>query len=127
MANENGKSEDRKLGLERGITRRDFVGGSLIGAGTALLAMNSPATARRAQAAEFALGHTMPTPLAGLDATLSGYGGIGDYASSNGNTYAEINAAHALRKALRRVVEPGTEAMVNGCATGHVTRQQSLE
>ncbi len=97
MANENGKSEDRKLGLERGITRRDFVGGSLIGAGTALLAMNSPATARRAQAAEFALGHTMPTPLAGLDATWSGYGGIGDYASSNGNTYAEINAAHALR------------------------------
>ena len=35
-------------------------------------------------------------------------------------------AAHALRKALRRVVEPGTEAMVKAPADGYTLLQVAL-
>ena len=38
------------------ITRRDFVGGTLVGAGSALLGMGSPAALRTAQA------QTVPSP-----------------------------------------------------------------
>lgn len=83
---------DRKyLGLESRITRRDFVGGTLLGAGAALLAMRAPGVLRAAGA------QTLDVPLTGLGADWTGPGGIGDYAASNGNTHAVVNAGHALR------------------------------
>ena len=63
------------------MTRRDFVGGSLIGAGTALLGMASPAAIRNARA------QTLPAKMTGLGPDWTGPGGIGDYARSNGNTH----------------------------------------
>ena len=80
-----------------GITRRDFVGGTLLGTGAALLGMHSPAAMREAQAKEYALGKTMPLPLQGLTSKWTGPGGIGDYAKSNGNTHEVVNAGHAVR------------------------------
>lgn len=89
------RNEEIALGLDTGITRRDFVGGTLIGTGVALLGMHAPFMVRSACAA--------PNPqlvgaqLTGLDPEWTGPGGVGDYARSNGNTHVEVNAAHALR------------------------------
>jgi spermidine dehydrogenase len=60
------------------ITRRDFLNGALLGAGALLL--------------------ELPAPLRLFAQTQPGYGfsGIGDYASSNGNTAAVLNAYRAI-------------------------------
>ncbi|MBI5640019.1 MAG: NAD(P)-binding protein [Nitrospirae bacterium] len=60
------------------ITRRDFLNGALLGAGALLL--------------------ELPAPLKLFAQSQAGYGfsGIGDYASSNGNTSAVINAFKAI-------------------------------
>jgi spermidine dehydrogenase len=71
------------------MTRRDFVGGTLVGAGAGLLAMGSPAAIKQAQA------QTVASPMTGLGPDWTGPGGIGDYAHSNGNTHEVVNAAHA--------------------------------
>src|ERR1700736_6121425 len=84
-----------------GLPRRDFVGGSLVGAGAALLGMASPAAIRTAQA------QTVASKMTSLGPDWSGPGGIGDYARSNGNTHEVVNAAHGgirnqeVDKALR--------------------------
>ncbi len=72
-------NDDRELGLGETITRRDFVNGVLAGAGAALLYAPVAADAQ------------------GLTDAFTGYGGVGDYARSNGNTAPVVNAAHALR------------------------------
>lgn len=82
---------------DRKITRRDFIGGTLVGAGAALLTMGAPAALRAGEGNAFRLGRSMPMPLAGLTPEWTGYGGVGDYATSNGNTHEVLNAAHALR------------------------------
>ncbi len=96
---------DEKMGRAKGdtpmeITRRDFVGNTLIGSGVALLSAGAPLNAMGmgtdAQPG-FNLGNTMPLPLTGLDKSWTGYGGLGDYATANGNTHAVVNAAHTLR------------------------------
>ncbi|TAN39460.1 MAG: NAD(P)/FAD-dependent oxidoreductase [Nitrospirae bacterium] len=56
------------------MTRRDFLNGMLLGAGALLLELPAPRSL-------FAQSHPLP-----------GFGGTGDYASSNGNTAAVINA-----------------------------------
>lgn len=89
--------EQRDLGFNKTVTRRDFVGGSLLGAGAALLTTQAPGLMRQSAAAEFKLGRTMPTPLAGLGPEWTGPGGVGDYARANGNTHEDVNASHALR------------------------------
>lgn len=71
------------------VTRRDFIGGTLVGAGAALLGMAAPGTIRQAQA------QTLPIPMTGLGPDWTGPGGIGDYARANGNTHEVVNAAHA--------------------------------
>jgi spermidine dehydrogenase len=63
------------LGLDAPISRRDFLNGSLAGAGSALALAASAATAD----------------------TFTGYGGVGDYSSANGNTWPVVQAAHRLR------------------------------
>ena len=70
------------------VTRRDFVGGTLLGAGAALLNMASPGAIKAAAA------QTVPSKMTGLGADWTGPGGIGDYARSNGNTHEVVNAAH---------------------------------
>lgn len=89
-------AERRRLGLDARITRRDFVNGALVGAGSALLGASSsdvPAsTGARPLSAEPAPG----APAGGTD-TFTGYGGVGDYARANGNTWPVVQAAHRLR------------------------------
>ena len=53
-----------------GMTRRDFVGNTLIGSGVALLTASAPMTAMGMDVsaqAKFRLGTTIPLPLTGLD------------------------------------------------------------
>lgn len=63
------------------ITRRDFLNGVLVGSGAALLTSRGNATP--------ALGEVGPD--------WYGYGGVGDYAPSHGNTPEVVNTAHRLR------------------------------
>ena len=80
-----------ELGLDMPITRRDFVGNTLVGAGAGLLATKSPAL----PAAGDNSGRQISFAPLGPDWT--GPGGIGDYAGANGNTHEVVNTAHALR------------------------------
>ncbi|HXT17245.1 MAG TPA: NAD(P)-binding protein [Gemmatimonadaceae bacterium] len=65
------------------ITRKDFLNAALLGVGAALLRAPAP------------LGATPPAE--GLADGWTGPGGIGDYASSNGNTKPVMDAAHKIR------------------------------
>jgi spermidine dehydrogenase len=69
---------DDPLGMNAPIERRDLLNSTLLAAGAALLQSVAP----------FKL-------LAEEDWT--GYGGIGDYASSNGNTHEVMSAGHQIR------------------------------
>ncbi|MCC7413555.1 MAG: FAD-binding protein [Gammaproteobacteria bacterium] len=66
------------------ITRRDFLNGALLGAGAGLLARSPPG---------LGAGPVYARP----GADWYGYGGIGDYAASHGNTPDVVATAHALR------------------------------
>jgi len=93
-----GGPERRRLGLDARITRRDFVNGTLVGAGAAVLGASSSAaavvskSARLRAASEPATGAPPPA-----EDTFTGYGGVGDYARANGNTWPVVQAAHRLR------------------------------
>src|ERR1700735_4265042 len=96
------RSEDDRLGLGGEITRRDVVNGALAGSGAMLLA-------GRAQAA--------------ATDVFTGYGGVGDYASSNGNTLPVMRAAHGIRDGLYSdanppEAEPFDLVIVGGGPTG---------
>jgi spermidine dehydrogenase len=85
--------ERRRLGLDARITRRDFVNGALVGAGAAVLGV-SPSD--EAVASAGARGKSASVPPA-RDDTFTGYGGVGDYARANGNTWPVVQASHRLR------------------------------
>jgi spermidine dehydrogenase len=85
------RPEDKELGLDTPITRRDFVGGTLIGAGAGLMA----ATPKGLLAGKDISVQQPGFSTLGPDWT--GPGGIGDYALANGNTHEVVNTAHALR------------------------------
>jgi spermidine dehydrogenase len=99
------------------ITRRDFVGGTLVGAGTALLGMASPAAIRTAEA------QTVASKMTALGPQWTGPGGIGDYAHSNGNTHEVVNNAHGgirnqeFDKLLRTATDTGErpDIIIIGC------------
>jgi spermidine dehydrogenase len=84
------------LGMNQGITRRDFLNATLLASGGLLLNPLSPADL---------LAEKMPArPSPGLnpgsdtnDDVFTGYGGVGDYANSNGNTLAVLTAGHQIR------------------------------
>ena len=88
-----------KGAIDGAITRRDFVGGTLVGSGAALLGASAPGVLSNAQAAgqtrEFP--QTIPAPLNDLDDAWTGPGGVGSYAKSNGNTHRVVNQAHTFR------------------------------
>ena len=68
------------------ITRRDFLGSTLLGAGAALLDGVTPARILAAAAED----------------DWTGYGGIGDYRRSNGNTLEVLQAGHKMRDGAYR-------------------------
>jgi spermidine dehydrogenase len=78
--------EDKALGMgtgpEQGITRRDFLNATLLASGSVLLNPISPAELWAVNAA---------------DDDWTGYGGVGDYAKSNGNTTAVMETGHQIR------------------------------
>jgi spermidine dehydrogenase len=76
--------------LSSDISRRDFVNGSLVGVGSALLGSATPSKG------------ATPDPAAVLNDAWTGYGGVGDYASSNGNVASVRDAAHLIRDGLTR-------------------------
>ena len=61
-------AESSNLGMEANITRRDFLGSALLASGSALL------------------GGVAPAELLAQNDDFTGYGGIGDYSTANGNT-----------------------------------------
>lgn len=69
---------DEKLGLNEGITRRDYLNSTLIASGGALLS------------------GACPMELLG-QSDWNGYGGVGEYSNSNGNTYEVMTEAHKIR------------------------------
>lgn len=71
------------------ITRRDFVGGTILGAGAALLSAKAPGfLAATAQA------QTTGLSMTDIGDDWTGPGGVGDYAGKNGNTAEVVRAAH---------------------------------
>jgi spermidine dehydrogenase len=70
---------DGALGMNAGITRRDFLGSTLLASGALLLEGIAPNEL-----------------LAGGD-EFSGYGGVGEYSRSNGNTLEVLLAGHKMR------------------------------
>ena len=83
-------AERRRLGRDRRITRRDFVNGAL-----AVLGSSTEAVARAASAPPGE--RRAPASAATAADTFTGYGGVGDYARANGNTWPVVQAAHRLR------------------------------
>jgi spermidine dehydrogenase len=67
--------------MDSSITRRDFLGSTLLGAGATLLDGLTPAQILAASAQD----------------DWTGYGGIGDYRFSNGNTLEVLQAGHRMR------------------------------
>lgn len=82
--------EQRELGMDREITRRDFLNSIALGAGSALMGAAAPALAQRAGE------RTDPETVA---RAWTGPGGVGDYARSNGNTWDVVAAGHGIRDA----------------------------
>jgi spermidine dehydrogenase len=84
---EGNSSGDKALGMEieQGVTRRDFLNATLLASGSLLLNPVSPAQLLAANAPED---------------SWTGYGGVGDYANSNGNTRAVLDAGHQIRDGL---------------------------
>jgi len=73
---------DEKLGMQTPITRRDFLGSTLLASGALLLDSVTPEELL-AQGDEF-----------------TGYGGVGEYSTSNGNTLPVLQAGHKIRDAV---------------------------
>src|SRR6266478_7552133 len=69
--------QDGRLGFHGAISRRDFLNGVLL-TGAGLLLHNK-------------------APTISPEDAFNGYGGIGDYAHSNGNTWEVLSAGHAMR------------------------------
>lgn len=79
MAESESKDAHAKLlGLDKEIDRRDILNSTLLAAGSLLLGSVAP---RQLLAEE----------------DWTGYGGVGDYSASNGNTYEVMTAGHQIR------------------------------
>ena len=70
---------DASLGMGTSITRRDFLGSALLASGSALL------------------GRIAPAEILAQNDDFTGYGGVGDYSTANGNTLDVLAAGHAIR------------------------------
>jgi len=75
------QSGDNALGMYSPITRRDFLGSTLLASGALLLGSFTPEELlAQSQNDEF-----------------TGYGGVGEYSTSNGNTLPVLQAGHKIR------------------------------
>src|SRR5882757_9352512 len=79
MTRKRAASGDKSLGMNDSITRRDFLGSTLLASGALLLESITPAEL-----------------LAATD-EFTGYGGVGEYSTSNGNTQTVMQAGHTIR------------------------------
>ena len=79
MSNSRRQPGEDVLGMKAEITRRDFLGSTLLASGALLLEGVAPSAL-----------------LAGAD-EFSGYGGVGEYSHSNGNTLEVLLAGHKMR------------------------------
>lgn len=70
-----------------GVDRRRFLSVATLAGSGAILGQVVPAAAAEPQ---------HPTGMTGVTPDWSGPGGIGDYGRANGNTYADVNRAHAF-------------------------------
>jgi spermidine dehydrogenase len=89
-----GLPSDAALGMDTPITRRDFLGSVLLASGAVLLESSSPAEL-----------------LAAKD-EFTGYGGVGEYSASNGNTLEVLEAGHTIRDGLydplpKKIIDTG--------------------
>jgi spermidine dehydrogenase len=89
------ETSDAALGMHANITRRDFLGSTLLASGALLLDSATPQQLLAQQADE-----------------LTGYGGVGEYSTSNGNTLRVLQAGHKIRDAVydhlpNNIVETG--------------------
>jgi spermidine dehydrogenase len=91
-------SEDDDLGLTARITRKDFLNATLLGVGGLLISSAAPGLARAAGAGA---AH-------GSADAWTGFGGVGDYARSNGNTRSVLDAAHRVRDGRYAKLPSGT-------------------
>jgi len=73
---------DQTLGMNAPITRRDFLGSTLLASGAMLLESLTPAE------------------LVAQSDDFTGYGGVGEYSTSNGNTWPVLQAGHKIRDAV---------------------------
>ncbi len=83
------KKKNKFKFLSSNITRRDFISGSLFGAGSALLYANTPWN--------FLKSKTKHKPIGVYSDPWTGFGGVGDYGISNGNVASTRDAAHLIR------------------------------
>jgi spermidine dehydrogenase len=79
MTSKNDVPGDTSLGMNDAITRRDFLGSALLASGAVLLESMTPAQ------------------LLAVEDEFTGYGGVGEYSTSNGNTLAVLRAGHTIR------------------------------
>jgi spermidine dehydrogenase len=86
--NDGSKLKDDGSILSSDVSRRDFVNGALVGVGVALLGATAPGCTAK------------PKPVAVPNDPWTGYGGVGDYAVSNGNVASVRDAAHLIRDGL---------------------------
>jgi spermidine dehydrogenase len=75
------QAHDSALGMDHDISRRDFMNATLLASGGALLSGLTP--------------HQLLAQM-GKD-NWTGYGGVGDYADSHGNTFEVMTAGHQIR------------------------------
>ncbi len=80
----------RWLGMDRSITRRDFLNATTLGTGAGLLAAAAPLAIGACRTSG-------PDAIAAVGPDWYGPGGLGDYASSHGNTPEVVTAAHRAR------------------------------
>ena len=76
----------KKIKLNANISRRDFIGGTLVGVGAVLL-----------YSYKDVINTVSKDPHGVINDSWTGYGGIGDYAISNGNVASTRDAAHLIR------------------------------
>jgi spermidine dehydrogenase len=89
MSGNTRKPGDSSLGMDQPITRRDFLGSTLLASGAQLLSPFSPAEFLSLQAGQ---------SLSGAAEDWNGYGGVGEYSASNGNTWEVLSSGHRLRE-----------------------------
>lgn len=70
---------DVRLGMNDSVTRRDFLGSALLASGAVLLQSITP------------------SELLAAGDEFTGYGGVGEYSTSNGNTWAVMQTGHTIR------------------------------